>query len=254
MSFHIVKLTDPLNPTIITGGLVPRGAYNAGTDYAVGDSVDYNGSSYVMYVDAGAGTLPTDTTKWQVLANKGSTGATGATGATGSTGAAGVINQVKNATTNVTQRGNLNFSTGLQAVDNGGTVSTDVSIDTSVTVDKTTTQTLTNKRITKRVVTTNAPGGTPSTNTDNGDIFEFTGLAAAITSMTTNLSGTPVNGDMVQFSFVDNGTPRAITWGASFAASTVALPTTTVTSTVLRVLFQYQTIATLNKWVCIASI
>ncbi len=90
MPFQLVKLLDPLNPTIITGGLVPRGAYNAGTDYAVGDSVDYNGSSYVMYVDAGAGTLPTDTTKWQVVANKGDTGATGSTGSTGATGPAGL--------------------------------------------------------------------------------------------------------------------------------------------------------------------
>jgi len=81
MPLQIVKLTDPIQFTNVAGGLVPRGAYNAGTDYAVGDSVDYNGSSYVMHTDAVAGTLPTDTTKWQVLANKGDTGATGATGA-----------------------------------------------------------------------------------------------------------------------------------------------------------------------------
>ena len=88
-SFRTVKLLDDVNNTIITGGLVPKGAYAAGTDYAVGDSVDYNGSSYVMFVDAAAGTVPTDTTKWQVLANKGNTGSTGATGATGATGSTG---------------------------------------------------------------------------------------------------------------------------------------------------------------------
>ena len=49
MSFNIVKLTDPIQLTNVVGGLVPKGAYNAGTDYAVGDSVDYNGSSYVMH-------------------------------------------------------------------------------------------------------------------------------------------------------------------------------------------------------------
>lgn len=113
--------------------------------------------------------------------------------------------------------------------------------------------TLSNKRNTKRVVTVNAPGATPTTNTDNVDIAEFTGLAAAITSMTTNLSGTPVNGDMVEYLFLDNGTARAIAWGASFASSgNVALPSTTVISTALRVLTQYQTAASLNKWVCIA--
>lgn len=116
------------------------------------------------------------------------------------------------------------------------------------------TNTLTNKRITKRLVSVNAPGATPTTNTDNSDIAEFTGLAADITSMTTNLSGTPVNGDLTEFIFLDNGTARAITWGASFAdGGLVTLPTTTVISIVLRVLVQYQTIASLNKWVCVAK-
>lgn len=81
MSFRLVKLLDAINNLVVTGGLVPKGAYNAGTDYAVGDSVSYNGSSYVMYVDATAGTAPTDTSKWMVLANKGDTGASGASGA-----------------------------------------------------------------------------------------------------------------------------------------------------------------------------
>lgn len=83
MSFQLVKLLDAINNLVITGGLVPKGAYNAGTDYAVGDSVSYNGSSYVMYSDAGAGTVPTNTTYWMVVASKGDTGATGATGASG---------------------------------------------------------------------------------------------------------------------------------------------------------------------------
>ena len=116
------------------------------------------------------------------------------------------------------------------------------------------TNTLTNKRRTLRTATTNAPGATPTTNTDNVDVQEFTGLGTAITSMTTNLSGTPVNNDFLEFKLVDDGTARAITWGTSFAASgTVALPTTTVISTPLRVLFQYSTTASLNKWVCIAT-
>ena len=89
MSVSIVKLIDPIQFTNVAGGLVPKGAYNAGTNYGVGDSVDYNGSSYVMFNDAPAGTVPTNTTYWQVLANKGATGSTGADGATGATGAAG---------------------------------------------------------------------------------------------------------------------------------------------------------------------
>lgn len=101
------------------------------------------------------------------------------------------------------------------------------------------TNTLTNKRITRRLVTVNAPGATPTTNTDNVDIANFTGLNAAITSMSTNLSGTRVDGDLVEFRFTDDGTARAITWGASFGSTTVTLPTTTIISTMLRVLFEY---------------
>lgn len=90
MALKLVKLVGQgLNNTIITGGLVPKGAYAAGTDYAVGDSVDYNGSSYVMHTDAAAGTVPTNTSYWQVLADKGATGAAGADGADGADGSDG---------------------------------------------------------------------------------------------------------------------------------------------------------------------
>ena len=113
------------------------------------------------------------------------------------------------------------------------------------------TNTLTNKRVIRRITTTNAPGATPTTNTDNVDIMNFTGLDTAITSMTTNLSGTPSDGDLLEFRFLDNGTARAITWGSSFAATTIALPTTTVISTCLRVGFEWR--AASSKWECIAT-
>lgn len=112
------------------------------------------------------------------------------------------------------------------------------------------TQTISNKRRTRRLTTTNAPGATPTTNTDNVDVMNFTGLAANITSMTTNLSGTPVDGDQIEFRFTDNGTARTIAWGTSFAATTVALPTTTVASTMLRAGFEWN--GTTSKWDCIA--
>ena len=121
-------------------------------------------------------------------------------------------------------------------------------------VSPTSTTTLTNKRITKRVVST-TQSATPTINTDNGDIFEIVALAQAITSMTTNLSGTPVEGDMIEIIFKDNATARAITWGASYAASgNVALPTTTVLSVPLAVLFQWRTSAiwtATSVWTCI---
>ena len=112
------------------------------------------------------------------------------------------------------------------------------------------TQTLTNKRITRRVVTT-TQSATPTINTDNTDMSSITGLAQAITSMTTNLSGTPVQGDFLEIQITDNGTARGLTWGTSFVASTVALPTTTVISTLLHVLFEWDSGS--SKWVCVAT-
>jgi len=68
-----------------------------------------------------------------------------------------------------------------------GTVTVTVPAATDTLVGKATTNTLTNKRITKRVGSTTS-SATPSINTDNVDIFKITAQAAAITSMTTNLS------------------------------------------------------------------
>jgi hypothetical protein len=111
------------------------------------------------------------------------------------------------------------------------------------------THTLTNKRITKRT-STEASSATPTINTDNVDFHSITALAVAITSFTTNLSGTPTTGQLLWIAITDNGTARAITWGASFQASgTIALPTTTVISTRLDVGF----IWTGSIWRCIAT-
>ncbi len=126
--------------------------------------------------------------------------------------------------------------------------STDLSDTTSITL-LTSTQTLINKRITKRVVVT-TQSATPTINTDNTDVAAITALAQAITSFTTNLSGTPVAGDSLIIEITDNGTARAIAWGNSFEASTVALPTTTVISTLLTVGFRWNT--TTTKWRCVA--
>lgn len=81
-----VDVTGVINPVIVAGTLVFRGAYNGATDYAVGDTVSYLGSSYVLYVDVGAGTLPTDTTKWQILAEQGDQGSPGIQGLKGDNG------------------------------------------------------------------------------------------------------------------------------------------------------------------------
>jgi hypothetical protein len=112
------------------------------------------------------------------------------------------------------------------------------------------TNTLTNKRITPRVgsITSSA---TPTINTDNYDQYNITALAAAITSMTTNLSGTPTDGQKLMIRIKDNGTARAITWGASFVSSGVAtLLATTVINKTHHVGLIYDSAAA--KWTCIA--
>jgi hypothetical protein len=111
------------------------------------------------------------------------------------------------------------------------------------------TNTLTNKRITKRVGTTTS-SATPTINTDNVDYYSLTAQTADITSFTTNLSGTPTDGQTLWISITGTAA-RAITWGTSFEASTVALPTTTVTTNRLDVGFVWN--AATSKWRCIAS-
>jgi hypothetical protein len=61
--------------SIVGGGPNWRGAFNALTPYTVGDAVGYLGSSYVLYLATPAGTLPTDASKWMLLAQAGVTGA-----------------------------------------------------------------------------------------------------------------------------------------------------------------------------------
>lgn len=110
------------------------------------------------------------------------------------------------------------------------------------------TATLTNKRVTPRVSTTTS-SATPTINTDNVDMYGLTAQAVDITSFTTNLSGTPTNGQKLWIYIVGTAA-RAITWGASFEASTVALPTTTVTTNRLDVGFVWN--AATSKWRCVA--
>jgi hypothetical protein len=106
--------------------------------------------------------------------------------------------------------------------------------------------------IVPRSTTSNAPGATPTTDWTSYDQVDFTGLAAAITSMTTNLAaGTPTNGQKLMLTFKDNGTARAITWGSSFQSSGVAtLLATTVISKKHHVGLIYDGAA--SKWTCIA--
>ena len=139
----------------------------------------------------------------------------------------------------------ITAGTGLS----GGTITTSgtIAIDSTVAT-LTGTQTLTNKRVTPRVSTTTS-SATPTINTDNVDVFGLTAQTVDITSFTTNLSGTPTDGQRLLIYIVGTAA-RAITWGASFEASTVSLPTTTVSTNRLDVGFIWN--AATSKWRCVA--
>jgi hypothetical protein len=138
--------------------------------------------------------------------------------------------------------------TGL-VVGNGTAAMTTLAAPSSAIAGISDAQTISNKRITKRVITV-TQSATPAINTDITDIASVTGLAQGITSMSTSLTGTPIDGDSIIVRITDNGTAQTIAWGISFEASTVALPTTTVASTMLMIGFIWHT--TTSAWRCVA--
>lgn len=112
------------------------------------------------------------------------------------------------------------------------------------------TGTFTNKRITLRSssITFNA---TPTWNTDNADVFVFSGLSGAITNLSTNMTGTPTDWEKKRLRFLDDGTARAITPGANFVNGPASFPTTTVLSKWLCVDVEWN--PNLSKWMCMAE-
>ena len=95
-----------------------------------------------------------------------------------------------------------------------------------------------------------ASSATPAINTDNVNYFSITALAVNITSMTTNLTGTPVEGQKLLIS-IKGTASREIIWGASFTGGQFVLPPTTNGTDVSDMLFFWS--ETLSQWRLIAT-
>lgn len=128
-----------------------------------------------------------------------------------------------------------------------GTTNATIPTGTTTLVARDSTDTLTNKRIQVRVSsTTSASSLTPDIS--SVDFYEYTALAAALTI--NNPTGTPVNGELLNFRLRDNGTARALTYGNQFRSMTATLPTTTVANKTHRILCEWN--ATTSTWDCLA--
>lgn len=135
------------------------------------------------------------------------------------------------------------------SVSTGSAWGTSLTAPSGTIVGTSDTQTLTNKRVTPRVSTA-ISSATPTINTDNVDIYGLTAQAVNITSFTTNLTGTPTDGQKL-WVYIVGTAARSITWGASFESSTATLPTTTVTTNRLDIGFVWNAVT--NKWRCVGS-
>lgn len=147
----------------------------------------------------------------------GATGATGATGPTGATGATGSVGQTivpneydDDPYGNVVFYGNPTQTTaaGILRV-------------TSIT-----------------------SSSTPAPNPDTTDVFLVTALAAGATF--SSPGGSPLQGQKLIIRIKDNGGAQTLAWNSIYRAGTIALPTTTIISKTMYVLFIYN--SSDSKW------
>jgi hypothetical protein len=141
-------------------------------------------------------------------------------------------------------------NTGDQTTITGNAGSATV-LQTARTINGTSFNGSANIVLTKRVLALSANSATPIIDTNSYDVVHITSQSANITSFTTNLSGTPVDGDTLRISVKDTGTPITIAWGASFENGADTLPTVTVASTRLDIGFFWNTETI--KWRCMAQ-
>ena len=99
------------------------------------------------------------------------------------------------------------------------------------------------------VLALSANSATPTIDTDEYNVLHITAQTAAITSFTSGLTGTPVDGATLHVSITGTGAV-GLTWGTKFEASTVPLPTTTSGTARLDVGFLWNTET--SRWRCVA--
>ncbi len=100
-------------------------------------------------------------------------------------------------------------------------------------------------------VTYEVSSATPTINTDLCDQHQITALATGITNMTSNLGGTPTDGQKLLVWIKDNGGSQTINWGTGFI-STVQAPLLTATIAGKQMLFGFIYSETLSVWRCVA--
>jgi len=100
------------------------------------------------------------------------------------------------------------------------------------------------------LVTSISSSANPTVNSDTCDFVDITALATNITSMTTNLTGTPGNGRVLTYR-IYAAAVQTIGWGAGFENLGGTLPSATVAGKVITVGLRYRTSS--GKFGCLAT-
>jgi hypothetical protein len=145
---------------------------------------------------------------------------------------------------------------GLISSSNGGSAVTFASGSKDVTVvypaayavDTENTATLTNKRVSPRILTLGTFSATPTINTDSYDEVILNPVSNNISSMTTNLTGTPNHGEQITFHFKPTAN-ATIGWGTKFEDSSIAKPTNLTSGVQMSVTFTWNSLD--SMWRCV---
>jgi len=225
--------------TSATGLPIATGVSGLGTGVATALAVNV-GSAGAAVLNGGALGTPSSGTLTSATGLPLSTGVTGTLSAVN--GGTGVANNVA---MTVTGSGNFAYTRTL-------TGTTNVTFPVTGTLATLAgTETLTNKRVNPRVLSATSyttDTGT-SLNIDNLDEFIVTAQAGALKF--NNPTGTPVDGQCLLIAVTGTGA-RALTYDTQFQASTVALPTTTVSTNRLNMGFVWSSAT--SKWIILGAV